>query len=94
MALLIKLGLNVTKDNTMITVETEYDANIVTVLDKTGENEDLQAILGFDGQCFIRQWNEEFNRFVVIQVSFDQIRDLMVGMTRSDGVYSVETKDE
>lgn len=78
----------------MITVETEYDANIVTVLDKTGENEDLQAILGFDGHCFIRQWNEEFNRFVVIQVSFDQIRDLMVGMTRSDGVYSVETKDE
>jgi hypothetical protein len=42
----------------MITVEFDLDETCITILDNTGELEDVSALL-YDDYCHIRQWNEK-----------------------------------
>ena len=47
----------------MFTVEFEEDETCITVLDNTGELEDVVALL-YDDYCHFRQWNAKANKFM------------------------------
>lgn len=46
----------------MFTVEFDEDETLITIMDTTGELEDVSALL-YEDYCHIRQWNEKRQRF-------------------------------
>jgi hypothetical protein len=73
----------------MITVEFDMDESLITVLDDTGELEDVSALL-FEDYCHIRQWNEKLERFDVITLTPLMYYKLMKAFYLSEGTYILE----
>ena len=71
----------------MFTVEIESDHTLITTLDQESESEDVQLILDDDGTVWLRQWDEDINRFNVICMSYQQWGDLYAAMNSSQGAY-------
>lgn len=74
----------------MITVEFDDDETCITILDNTGELEDVSALL-FDNYCHIRQWNEKLNRFDVITLKPEMYLKLMKAWNLPQGAYDIVT---
>lgn len=79
----------------MITVEFDMDETLITVMDNTGELDDVQALL-YDDYCHLRQWNEKTKHFDVITFSPIMYLKLMKAFNLSEGAYDlvVEEKNE
>lgn len=77
----------------MFTVEFEDDASVITVLDQTGELEDVSVIL-YDDYCHVRQWNEKTQEFDVIVLNAMMYYELMKAWDCKEGAYIVERADE
>jgi len=73
----------------MITVEFDLDETLITVMDDTGELEDVQALL-YDDYCHIRQWNEKLRRFDVISFKPEMYFKLMKSFNLSEGTFVLE----
>jgi len=70
----------------MFTVEMDWDETSITVLDQTGENEDVQFLI-YDDIAYIRQFDNDTNRFSVITMSPDQIGEIIASMNLPEGAY-------
>jgi hypothetical protein len=70
----------------MYTVEMDFDDIEITILDDYANHEDLK-INAFDDVVFIRQWNEEANRFDVISLSPSMWEEFLVSIHSPDGVF-------
>lgn len=70
----------------MFTVEMEFDEIAITILDDSGQYEDMQTFI-YDDIVYIKQWNEEFDRFNVIAVTPKMFHELMVSMNQTEGAY-------
>lgn len=70
----------------MFTVEFDHDNIEIVVVDDNGNHEDLK-VDAFDDIVYIRQWNEEFNCFNVIEVSPKQWEELLESMNSPEGAY-------
>jgi len=75
----------------MITVEFEDDETCITVIDNTGDLEDIQALL-YDDYCHIRQWNEKNQMFDVITFTPEMYFKLMKAWNLPQGTYILEKK--
>jgi len=73
----------------MITVEFDLDETLITIMDTTGELEDVSALL-YDDYCHFRQWNEKTQRFDVITLKPEMYLALMKSFNLSEGAYSLE----
>lgn len=73
----------------MITVEFDMDETFITVMDDTGELEDVSALL-YEDYCHIRQWNEKHNCFEVITLTPEMYLKLMKSFKLSEGAYVFE----
>lgn len=73
----------------MITVEFDMDETLITVMDETGELEDVSALL-YDDYCHFRQWNEKLQRFDVITLKPEMYLKLMKSFNLPEGVYTLE----
>ena len=67
----------------MITIEFDMDETMITIMDDTGELEDVQALL-YDDYCHFRQWNEKLGRFDVISLKPEMYLKLMKSFTLSE----------
>lgn len=74
----------------MITVEFDDDETCITILDNTGELEDVSALL-FDNYCHLRQWNEKLNKFDVITLKPEMYLKLMKAWNLPEGAYDIVT---
>ena len=72
----------------MITVEFDLDETCITIMDNTGELEDISALL-YDDYCHIRQWNEKTNRFDVVTFKPEMYLKLMKAWNLSEGTYDI-----
>ena len=72
----------------MITVEFDLDETCITIMDNTGELEDVSALL-YDDYCHIRQWNEKLNRFDVVTFKPEMYLKLMKAWNLSEGTYDI-----
>jgi hypothetical protein len=75
----------------MITVEFEDDETCITVIDNTGNLEDIQALL-YDDYCHIRQWNEKNQMFDVVTFTPEMYFKLMKAWNLPQGTYILEKK--
>lgn len=73
----------------MFTIEFDEDETCITILDTTGELEDVTVFL-YDDYCFIRQWNEEGNRFDLVALKPQMYLKLMEAWRLPEGAYDLD----
>ena len=64
----------------------DWDETAVTVLDQTGEHEDVQFLI-YDDVVYIRQFDNDTNHHSVIEMSPDQFHEIMAAMNLPEGAY-------
>jgi hypothetical protein len=79
-------------EGTMFTIEMEDDESCITVLDDTGELEDVSILL-YDDYCHIRQWDEKRQMFEVITLTATMYLELMKAWNLPQGTYQIVKKD-
>jgi len=77
----------------LFTIETEMDETLITIMDVTGELEDVSVLL-LDKYAHVRQWNEARDRFNVITMQIEMYWKLMEAWKLTDGTYVVTKKSE
>ena len=75
----------------MITVEFDMDETMITIMDDTGELEDVQALL-YDDYCHIRQWNEKTKLFDVVTFKPETYFKLMKSFNLHEGTFVLDKK--
>ena len=73
----------------MITIEFDQDETLITIIDETGELEDVSALL-YEDYCHIRQWDEERQRFDVVTLKPEMYYKLMKAFNLPEGSYLLE----
>ena len=70
----------------MFTVEFDHDNIEIVVVDDANNHEDL-IVDAFDDIVYIRQWDEELDRTVIIEVSPKQWEELIAAMHSTEGAF-------
>lgn len=70
----------------MFTVEFESDATVITTLDQAGELNDVEVILDEDS-IFFRQWSDDLGSYDLVEMSEQQLRDIIAALSKSEGAY-------
>jgi hypothetical protein len=69
------------------TIEHVFKESVVTVLDDTGQLEDIEWILD-ENSVFVRQWNNELERYEVVEMSNQQLREALTALGLPEGTYA------
>jgi len=70
----------------MYTVEFVDDATEIRTLDQAGEHEDVEVIMDAES-VFVRQWNEDMGYFDLIEMSDQQLKDIIAALGSTAGAY-------
>ena len=73
----------------MFTVEFDEDETLITIMDTTGELEDVSALL-YEDYCHIRQWNEKRQRFDVVTMKPEMYYKLIKTGQCTKGTFILE----
>ena len=73
----------------MYTVEFESDAAVITTLDQYNMYEDVEVILGDDGDVFIRQFEPDMNAHQVVTMSHQQLLDIIAAYNSKEGAFYI-----
>jgi len=77
----------------MFTIEHEFDATVITLVDEGEDGQPLQedvAIAAFAECVTITQYDPRTDREQVITLSMAQLRDLAAALDLPEGVYRLE----
>ena len=72
----------------MITIEFDEDETLITVLDGTGELEDVSALL-YEDYCHSRQWDNKRDRFNIITLTPEMYLKIMESWNLPEGAYKI-----
>lgn len=81
----------------MFTIEHEFDATVITLVDEGDQNMPLQEdviIEAFEDCVVIRQVDEMTDDQQIVTLSMAQLRDLAAALDLPEGSYRVERKPE
>jgi hypothetical protein len=73
----------------MFSNEFEFDESVTTVMDETGEYEDVHVIIT-DDQVFIRQWDDDREKYEVVCMTPKMFLELQEAMKSPEGMFYVE----
>lgn len=73
----------------MFTNEFEFDESVTTLMDETGEFEDVQIIIS-DDQVFIRQWDNDREKYEIVCMNYKMFLELQEAMKKPEGFYYIE----
>ena len=73
----------------MFTVEFESDASVITTLDQQDKFNDVEVIIGGDGDIYMRQFDDHLGEYQVLYMSYQQFMDIMAAINCSEGAYYV-----
>jgi hypothetical protein len=59
---------------------------VITTLDQEGQHEDVEVHLDNES-IFIRQWSEELQTFDLIELSMQQLKDIITAVDLPEGAY-------
>ena len=76
----------------MFTVEFESDASVVKSLDDSGEFSDVEMIIADDDVVFIRQWDEDLQKYEMLVMCYQQLLDLFVSIHQTEGAFKTFKK--
>jgi hypothetical protein len=71
--------------------EIDWDETVTHLLDDNGIYEDVQLIID-DNEVFIRQWNEQLNRYDLIMMSHKMFFEFQQALHTTEGLYTTELK--
>jgi hypothetical protein len=77
----------------MFTVEMDWDETAIIILDQNGGYEDVQFIV-FDDIVYIRQWDEDLNRFNVITMSPIMFEEFRSALELPEGAYMLSKNED
>jgi len=77
----------------MFTVEMDWDETAIIILDQNGGYEDVQFIV-FDDIVYIRQWDEDLNRFSVITMSPIMFEEFRSALELPEGAYMLSKNED
>lgn len=72
----------------MFSVEHEFDSTTITVLDDSGDEEDVAVIL-FDDVVYIRQYLADTDAAAIISMTPKMFTELMAAWNSADGSYII-----
>ena len=75
----------------MLTIEIDYDCTVITTLDETASYEDVEVVLD-DTTVFIAQYIEDTDRRQVLELSYQQLMDIMAAIDLPEGAYYTKAK--
>ena len=75
----------------MFTVEMDHDEIEITVLDDRDGFEDVK-VFSYDDIDYIRQFNEQYNKWDLIQMTPEMYVDLMTAYHKPSGAYLTQIK--
>lgn len=75
----------------MFTNEIEFDSMVTTIMDESGQEEDVQIVYT-DNDVYIRQYNNETKAFDLIQMSVLMYADLMESFRKGEGLFQIKMK--
>lgn len=70
----------------MFTIEMDMEETTITMIDPEGSYEDIEIFM-YEDIVYIRQWNEDLNKFMVIASSPTQFMQLMYAFKLPEGAY-------
>ncbi|MDO8984156.1 hypothetical protein [Cypionkella sp.] len=79
----------------MFTIEHEFDATVITLVDEGEPDTPLQEDITIDAfaECVVlRQMDQMTDKVVVITFSIGQLRDLAAALDLPEGSYRIEPK--
>ena len=76
----------------MFTVEFEYDYALIRTLDEQDRHEDVEVVIGDEGEVFMLQFNESRQKNSVIAMSLQQLLDLYAAMDSPEGLFGLEVR--
>jgi hypothetical protein len=77
----------------MLTIEMEHDCTILTSLDERGSFEDVEVIISDDSIVYISQLTADTSKAQVLELSFQQLRDILAGMELPEGAYYIKGQE-
>ena len=76
----------------MFTVEFESDASIITSLDETGEMNDIEMIVSESDKVYVRQWDEDLEKYEMIIMTYQQLLDIISSLEQTEGMFHIIQK--
>ena len=73
----------------MFSNEFNFDETLTTIMDETAEYEDVHVIIT-DDQVFIRQWDDDRDKYEIICMSPKMFYELQEAMNKPIGLFYVE----
>lgn len=70
----------------MFTIEMDWDETAITILDSSGNHEDVQFKV-YDDIVYIRQWSQDGHDYELIEMSPEQFNELAAAMHLPEGAY-------
>ena len=70
----------------MFTIEMDWDETALTILDSTGNHEDVQFLI-YDDIVYIRQWDQDGGGYSLIEMSPEQFNEMTAAMHLPEGAY-------
>lgn len=77
----------------MFTVEHESDQTVVTILDTTGQMEDIEVIFD-DSGVWVRQFDTQRNEYELIFMMHNQWDSLLASLHCKEGTYLLKDKHD
>ncbi len=78
----------------MFTIEHEFDASIVTLVDEEGPHLKEDVVIAVFEDCVtIRQFDARLGEDQVVTLSMAQVRDLQAALDLPEGSYRLKKKD-
>ena len=73
-------------DRKIFTNEFEFEETVTTIMDETAEYEDVQVMIT-DDQVFIRQWDDDREKYEIIVMSHKMFYELQEAMKQPSGLF-------
>lgn len=70
----------------MFTNEFDFDSTTTTILDETGEQEDVEVVIDDDG-VLIRQYVEDFGWYDAIYLTHKMFKDMIESTNHPEGFF-------
>lgn len=74
----------------MFTIEFDMDETAITMLDPEGKHQDIEIFM-YDDIIYIRQYDEDIDRFKIMTASPAQFMQLMHAFKLPEGAYILDT---
>lgn len=76
----------------MFTIEMDWDETAITILDESGQYEDIEIMM-YEDVCYIRQYLEDTNKYSLIAFTPEMMYAFMTAFKLPEGAYRINNNN-